>query len=172
MRFQEQCHYDQPPEILLKIFSDKDYFLEKYARSGAGKIELLEDEQTVDCSRISVRREVDMEIPLPRFARKYIPHTVSIVQTDTWRRQDASGHIDIRVTGMPARVSCDMSMQAEDQGTTLILNFSVRVKMPLIGEALAELLAADMRRKVRSDERAGRAAADLIAARYPAWDAS
>lgn len=166
MQFRETIHYDQPPDLLLKIFCDQDYFLEKYARTGARNIQLEKNEQTAERSLISVRRDVDMEIPIPRFARKYIPHTVSIVQTDCWNKRDATGHIDINVRGMPAQVTCDMTMEAAGQGTTLVLDFTVRVRMPLVGNALAELLARDMRGKVKEDESTGRAAAEIVAPRY------
>lgn len=116
MQFREKSHYDQAPDLLLKIFCDKDYFLEKYACTGARNIELLENEQTSEYSRISVRRDVDIEIPIPRFARKYIPHTVSTKQTDCWDKRDATGDIEISVRGMPAEVTCLLNMEGRGRG--------------------------------------------------------
>ena len=165
MQFQEKKHYSYPAETLLKVFSDRDYFLEKYARSGATGISVLEDEQTDAGSRISVSRDVQVDVPVPAFAQKYVPHTITLIQTDSWNYASRTGHIEIRFKGMPAEINCAMHMEQDGDGSTLVLNFTTRVQIPFVGNKLAEVLSRDLRAKFEKDSAAAHAAMEVVLAK-------
>ena len=71
MNFQEKKRYRYPVETLLKVFSDKDYFLEKYARAGATRISVLEDVQTDAGSRVTISRDVQVDVPVTEAGYHY-----------------------------------------------------------------------------------------------------
>lgn len=166
MQFQEKKNYQYPAETLLKVFSDKDYFLEKYARSGATDISVLEDIQTDADSRITISREVQVDVPIPAFARKYVPHTITLIQSDSWNYVSRTGHIEIRFKGMPAEINCAMHMEEEGDAATLVLNFTTKVQIPFVGNKLAEVLSRDLRAKFEKDSAATQHALDLVIGKY------
>lgn len=164
MQFQETSFYPQSAETLLRVFSNSAYFVDKYARAGARDIRVLEAVETDGGSRITVSREVDVEVPVPAFARKHVPHTITLVQTDSWDYPSRSGHLEIRFRGMPAQINCAMRLEEQDRGTLLVLNFTVRVQVPFVGTRLAELLARDLRSKFERDSAAAHQAMAAVLA--------
>ena len=62
-----------------------------------------------------------------------------------------SRHVDIQFKGMPAVVKCDMTLTDEDGRCVLNLNFSVNINVPLIGDKLAKVLGADLKKKFERD---------------------
>ena len=166
MNFQEKKRYRYPVETLLKVFSDKDYFLEKYARAGATRISVLEDVQTDAGSRVTISRDVQVDVPVPAFARKYVPHTITLIQSDSWDYASRTGQIEIRFQGMPAEIKCAMHMEDAGDASTLVLNFTARVQIPFVGNKLAEVLAHDLRAKFEKDSAVTQAAMDLVISRY------
>lgn len=166
MQFQEKRHYHYSPDILLKVFSDKLYFLEKYAQSGATDIRVLEDVQSEAHSRITISRNVQVDVPVPAFARKYVPHNITLIQSDSWDYASRTGHIEIRFKGMPAEINCAMHMEQNGDASTLVLNFTARVNIPFVGNKLAEVLAHDLRAKFEKDSAATQHALDLVVHKY------
>ena len=166
MQFQEKKHYPYPVATLLKVFSDRDYFLGKYARSGATDIRVLEDMQTDIDSRVTISRDVQVDVPVPAFARKYVPHTITLIQSDSWNYASRTGHIEIRFKGMPAEINCAMHMVEEGDASTLVLNFTAKVNIPFIGNKLAEVLAHDLRAKFEKDSAATEHALELVMHKY------
>ncbi|MFN3713707.1 MAG: DUF2505 domain-containing protein [Alcanivoracaceae bacterium] len=166
MQFQERSKYNYPPEILIKVFSDKEYFLEKYSRSGATGISVLEDVQTDTDSRIAISRDVKVDVPVPAFAQKYVPHTINLIQTDSWNYASRTGHIEIRFKGMPAEIRCAMHLEQDGDVSTLVLNFTAKVQIPFVGHKLAEVLVRDLRAKFERDAEAAQYAVELVVQGY------
>lgn len=166
MQFQEKKHYQYSPDILLKVFADKAYFLEKYARSGATDIRVLEEVYSNSESRITISRDVEVDVPVPAFARKYVPHTITLIQSDSWNHASRTGHIEIRFKGMPAEINCAMHMEETGNASTLVLNFTAKVQVPFIGNKLAELLGNDLRAKFEKDSAAAEEAMAAVVGKY------
>ena len=70
MKFQEISNYPFSSDTVLRLFCDKDYFLAKFHNDGATNIELVEDIKNNGSSRITVRRDVDIDINIPAFAQR------------------------------------------------------------------------------------------------------
>ena len=166
MTFNEQNQYPFPADTVIQVFADKDYFLEKYRLSGAGNIQLLEDTNDGEHSRIVTQRDVDIDINVPAFARKFVPEVVTLIQTDAWHRTRKTGQLDIRFKGVPAEVHCDMTLTDHGDHAILDLRFSVQVRVPMVGDKLAGLLARDLKTKFQRDARHAEQVMERIAERY------
>ena len=166
MRFQETNTYPFAANTVLKVFSDQDYFLTKYRSAGASNIQLLESTQADGKSTIRISRDVDIDVNIPAFAQRFVPHQITIVQSDNWNLATRKGHIDIQFKGMPAEVRCDMTLSDGAGQSTLELHFSVKIHVPLIGEKLAAVLAEDLKKKFQADSEQAQKAMAEIAARY------
>lgn len=166
MKFHEQSRYPFPADTVIQVFADKDYFLEKYRLSGAGNIQLLEDARDADHSRIVTQRDVDIDIDVPAFARRFVPDVVTLVQTDAWDLAQKTGQLTIRFQGVPAEVHCGMTLTGHDDQAILDLRFSVQVRVPMVGDKLAGLLARDLKTKFQRDARHAEQVMARIAERY------
>ena len=159
MQYTEQNTHAKNSDVVLRMFTDKSYFLNKYNKVGATHIEVLECTKTDDKFSITTSRQVAVEAPVPAFAKKLVPEQITIVQTDTWDFKTKTGTLDIQFKGIPVAIKCVMSLH--DKGSECIqdLNFTLKVSVPLIGGKLEQLLADDLRRKFAAD---GAAARELL----------
>lgn len=165
MQFTLHNSYPYPADTVVQVFADQDFFTEKYRRCGAENIRVLAYENAGGKSHITVQREVRLA-DIPAFARRILPNTLTLIQSDDWDRHSKTGHIDIQLSGVPARITCDMVLTDNDTGADIRLDFHISVNVPLIGERLARLLAMDLKRKFREDsEQAAQVIAEL-AGRY------
>ena len=166
MKFHKQSLYPYPVDVVVQLFADKDYFLEKYRLTGARNIKLLDSRCTNGISRITVSRDVSLEIPLPHFARKFISDTITLTQTDTWNLTRKTGTLDIHMKGTPATLTCSMRLSGEGAQTLLDLEFDIEVNLPLVGQKIAALMARDLDRKFQRDEEQGKIVMARLAERY------
>jgi len=165
MQFTLHNSYPWPADIVVQVFADQDFFTEKYRRCGAENIRVLAYEHDGGTSHITVERQVRLA-EIPAFARRILPTTLTLVQSDDWDRNSRKGHIDIRLSGVPARISCDMVLTDSDGGAEMSLDFQISVDVPLVGERLARLLALDLKRKFRIDSEQAAIVIAELAPRY------
>ncbi|EKF73027.1 hypothetical protein A11A3_15789 [Alcanivorax hongdengensis A-11-3] len=166
MDFTEQNRYPFPADVVLQVFGDQDYFLQKYQLSGASNIQLIDADNQGDRSRITVSRDVDVDIDVPGFARKFVPETITLVQTDSWDRTSRTGNIDIQFKGMPAQVRGKMAVRDSDDGCVLDITFSVKINVPIVGDKLARVMAEDLKEKFQRDSSQAQKVMADIAQRY------
>lgn len=152
MQFQEFNRYPFPAHAVVQVFGNKNYFIQKYTGAGASSIEVLDEQHNDGKTRIAVSRHVDIDVDVPAFARKFVPDTITVVQIDSWDQAALRGNLDIQFKGMPAVVKCDMTLTDDDEGSCVLqLNFSVKINVPLIGDKLAKVLGADLKKKFERD---------------------
>lgn len=80
---------------------------------------------------------VSADIDVPAFPHKFVPSSITLVQTDAWDIAHQTGRIDIRFKGMRAEVRSDMALTEQDNQTVVDLRFSVKVSVPLVGKSSA-----------------------------------
>lgn len=151
MQYKEQNTHAQNADVVLRMFTDPEYFLTKYRNVGATAIEVLACIRSDDRFSITTSRQVAVEAPVPGFAKKLVPEQLTIIQTDSWDLVSRTGTLDIQFKGVPVSIKCDMTLR--DQGSACIqdLDFTLKVNVPLIGGKLEQLLADDLRRKFAAD---------------------
>ncbi len=166
MKFSAINTYPFAAATVLQVFADQDYFLNKYRQAGARNIQLLEYRQIDGKSTITISRDVPVDVNIPAFARRFVPPQITIIQSDHWDHATRTGRIDIQFKGMPAEVCCAMNLQEEDGQTRLLLDFEVKIHVPLVGDKLALVLAEDLKKKFQADSAQAQKVMADIAARY------
>lgn len=151
MKYQEQNIHAANADVVLRMYSDQDYFLTKYRNVGATEVKVLACTQGDGRFSITTSRQVAVEAPVPAFASKLVPSHITVIQTDSWDLAAKTGTLDIEFKGVPVNIHCDMKLT--DQGSQCIqdLDFTLKVSVPLIGGKLEQLLADDLRRKFVAD---------------------
>lgn len=143
--------FPESADVVIKMYTDKDYFLSKYKNLGADNIALLDESSEGNKFSINVKRCLPADVPLPSFAKKFFSGKMTIVQRDTWDASSKIGRLDIEFKGVPVDASCDMKLVDEEDGSALLMDWNMSVKVPLIGGKLEKVLMEDMTKKVELD---------------------
>jgi hypothetical protein len=150
-RYEERQSFDQPPEKVLRMFSDLAYFERKYAASGGWDIRVLEHELKGQRFHIkcSYSRKPDAEVP--PFARKIVGDSVLVTQEDTWDLDSATGELRIEIRNLPVQLRASMKLVAERGGCANVLQWTLNSSVPMLGGKIEQMLAAEMRNKAAAD---------------------
>lgn len=155
MQAKQKAVFPKKSDVVIRMFTDKEYFLAKYKNLGAENIQLLEHKQNGDEFTIKVSRDVPADVPLPAFAQKFFPSKMSVTQRDTWNAKTKRGKLDIQLKNVPATITCDMELKDEGSGCANYLNWNIKVSIPLIGGKLEQVLWDDMNKKEAADTAEG-----------------
>lgn len=156
MQFEDKQAFNKPVETVLKMFSDRAYFENKYKMLRFANIEVLEHALSETAFRIKVRYEARNDAPLPAFAKKIIGETNTVIHEDSWDLVKKTGRLSIEIKGVPVRISTEMRLLPEGEGAANHLKWTVGCSIPLIGGKLEQLLGDDIRSKSRIDHIASR----------------
>jgi hypothetical protein len=151
MKFDDKHSFDKPAATVMKMFSDQQYFERKYQALGFTDIQVLEHEKTATRFRIKVRYTAKNDVPVPEFAKKFIPATTVVVQQDAWDLSKMTGRIEAEIKGAPVKVSCDMSLKDDGKGAANLLKWNVSCGIPLIGGKIEKITADDIQAKAAND---------------------
>jgi hypothetical protein len=135
----------------MKMYSDRAFFERKYKDAGYWDIKVLEHEKKGDRFRIKCQYTMKSSAPVPSFARKFLPETATVVQEDAWDCKAKKGRLSIEMKGLPAKITCDMTLADAGSGSANSFRWDVSVKIPLIGGKVEELIATDIRSKSKHD---------------------
>mgnify|MGYP001547241341 CR=1 FL=1 len=144
------------------MFSDKAYFERKYKELGGWDIEVLDHGMTGKKFRIKVRYTMKSNVPLPDFAKKFVPDTAVITQTDSWDVGTMTGRLEAEIKNAPVKVAADMTLKSEGKGSANHLKWNISCGIPLVGGKLEKIVAEDIQAKAV----AGVAATKKILADY------
>lgn len=151
MKFDDKHSFDKPAATVLKMFSDQAYFERKYKELGFTAIEVLDLEKSDSRFRIKTSYTAKTNVPLPDFAKKFIPSTAAVTQQDAWDLKRMTGRIDVEIKGTPVKVSCDMTLKDEGKGSANYLKWTITCSLPLIGGKIEKLTADDIQAKAGND---------------------
>lgn len=152
MTFDEVYKYNKDADTVFRMFIDKAYFERKYAATTTS-FAVLEHALDDDYFRIKVRRTMPADVPVPGFAKKFLPGEMTIEQTDVWDLQARTGEILIEIAGAPVSVKSQMRLIQGANGGENHVHWTVESNIPLVGGKVAKFVAADIQAKSPEDLR-------------------
>jgi len=157
MKHEQKQTFDKPASTVIRMFADRRYFERKYQLLGFRNVEVLEHHLDDKSFRIRVRYTATASVPLPDFARKFVPGDVNVEQEDRWDLVKRVGRIEVQPGGLPVKVTADMKLQDHGAGGAVnVLSWDVRCSIPLIGGKLEKVLISDIEAKADADLAASR----------------
>lgn len=152
MKFQETYDFDHGSDIILRMFTDRDFYLRKYERMGGAEPDIVDCVEDTEQFSITVRHALDAsKMKLPDLIKSRIGDHLMLRQTDRWQASIRHGRIDIAIEKAPATVSIDMRLADVDGQARLTLDFNVSVSIPLVGGRVEKAIAEPMTRHLRKD---------------------
>jgi len=152
MEFTITHSYPVSVETAFKMLTDEDYLQEKFEATGATNIEIMKCKKEGDVFVIENKREIPANPP--GFAKKFIKARNKVVGKDVWDlsgKKTKKGTFELDVKGAPIKLSGDLTLKPTKNGSDYIINFNVKVGIPLIGGKIAKLVEADTRKNQESD---------------------
>jgi hypothetical protein len=151
-KFNLEHQFKQGVETVWAMYSDRAFFEKKYQETGCTNIEVLDYQKSAKGFSITVRYDTKSDAPIPEFAKKFIPQTISVVQTDAWDASTKTGRITTELKGMPIKVTADMKLEASGKGAVNKMAWTLASGIPLVGGKLEGILAEDVKVKSKRDE--------------------
>lgn len=164
MQFEDSFDFDYSASTIMQLYSDREYFLNKYRRLDGCEPELLGCSLEDDRFSITVRHPLDVsELPLPDFLRRRVGNRLMLHQTDAWHIPTRTGRVEIEFESLPINLGIDMHLVERDAGARHHLTFDINVDIPLLGRKIEQSMADPLRHQMRIDlEETSRMAADYL----------
>ena len=152
MKFEETFDFDYPAATMLRMFTDQDYFLDKYERLGGRKPELVDSQRTDDRFTITVRHAMDAnKLSFPDIIKKRVGDRIMLRQTDVWNVSSQSGRIDIDIEKAPVDITIDLKLSERDGKARLTLGFDIDAQVPLLGSKIEKAIAGPITERLHRD---------------------
>lgn len=152
MKFSDEHRFDKPAEAVIRMFTDRDYFVRKYEELGFSNVEVLDHSQDGDDFSITCRYEAPSDAPIPGFAKKFMGETNVVTQTDEWNAASMTGRLTAEIEGLPAKVGAAMRLTDDGDGSVNTLDWTISCGIPLVGGKIEKLVAEDIRSKSSTDQ--------------------
>lgn len=143
-----------PPEVVLAMYQDADYFRRRFTLAGHEAVEVVAQQRDAERVRTTCRYRMRPDVELPGLARRFVPQgmPVAVESEDEWQLAPRLGRISIRILPIPqTRIEASLRLVPDGAGSATHIAWQVHCAIPLIGGRLAALLADDIRIKSRKD---------------------
>ncbi len=138
MKFRKELAYEADPDDVFEMLSDPA-FREKVAR--AQDVVSVDVKVTPSSGGFSlVNDQVQNTKDLPAIAKKIAGDTTRAVTTEEWTTP-TTGSMSISTPGKPTKADGTITLTPGPTGTTEVVELEVKVKVPLIGGKLEQLMA-------------------------------
>lgn len=147
--------YPAAPSAVMAKFADRE-FLDGRLRAGGG-LEPSVTELTgtpADGLRIATQQSIPASA-LPSMVASFIPGDPVTVRTETWRA-DGEGYVadfDVVIKGAPASLKGTMTLAAAGAGSTLTVDGSATVPIPLFGGKVEGVIVEQVEKLLLAEEK-------------------
>ena len=151
--FEDQQRYSLDADALLVHYIDPAFLQAKYEALGRQDIRLLDNTRSAQRVRLRFAYTEALDMPLPDFARRFMPERQQIEQTVDWDVAARTGRLGVDAKGSPAKLDATMQLAMADGGGCVnTIRWTVSVSVPLLGGKLEKLLVEGLRHKARRDQ--------------------
>ncbi len=154
MSFTITHSYAKDSDILFRVLTDASYLVKKFEATGAKNVEVIECRERGGVFVIT--RKLDLPTNPPGFAKKFVKSTNTVIATDTWQSFDnplKQGVFELDIKGVPISASGQIMLKPTKKGCDYIVVFEPKVRIPLIGGKIAQLVENDTRANQEKDYR-------------------
>jgi carbon monoxide dehydrogenase subunit G len=144
--------FDATIDEVWSMFHDPEAHLAKFRRMGHRDLEVVAEERTDDALDLTLRRQVDLDVPA--VAAKFISPSNTVTSVDHWQRDSPtrlSGHYSVDIQGAPAESSGTTQVEADGTGCTYTVELEVKVKVPIVGDKIAKALRPQLEAQMREE---------------------
>jgi hypothetical protein len=154
MKFSHDMSYDATPEEVAEMLADRS-FREKVCEA----MESIRWDVSVDGAGKGMEVVVDQTqkaAGIPSFAQKFIGDSVQIIQRESWN-SETEADLELEIPGKPGYLKGSIQLAVDGEGTIETVSGDLKVKMPVVGGKLEDMIASLLRSALKTEEKVGRA---------------
>lgn len=144
MKRESRARYPASSDVVMKMFTDKDFHSRKMGILGMD-FDILEHEFDGKDFRLKAQRGVPMQAT--GIAAKFMPAKTQVVNDERWSVADKTGTVEVKPQGVPLEMNCTAQMRDEGDECVITYSWNIRAKIPLGGGSLEKFVAADMEKR-------------------------
>ena len=147
-----EMEYDAPLDAVAAMLSETAFREEVCASQRA-----ISHEVSIDGDVSAKQVRIQMVQPtdrVPSFAKKIVGETTEIVQTEIWS-SPSRAEVRIEIPGKPGEIRGTATLAESGGVTTETVSLEVKVKIPLVGGKIEELLAKLVKAALKTEHRTG-----------------
>jgi len=149
MKHTLKAQYPAPSDLVIRMFTDKDFHTRKLDGMGLQKYEVLDHRFDGKDFSIRIERKVPVNMPGAKGAES------TVVNEESWNVASKSGRVQVEAKGIPLDMSCTMSMADEGEGCVVTYEWNVKSSLPIVGGTLEKFAVADMDKRSAQETEAG-----------------
>jgi uncharacterized protein YndB with AHSA1/START domain len=153
MKFRTELSYDAPPADVFAMLSDPE-FRERVCEAQHAVSYAVRVEPAGAGMNITVETEQNTA-GLPSIAKKIVGDTTRAILSETWK-DGSGGTVSITAPGKPTSAGGTVRLVEAGEGTTEVVELDVKVKVPLIGGKLEQLMVDTIRAGYDVEHQVGR----------------
>lgn len=146
-RLTHEMPYDAPPEAVWEMLHTAA-FRERVCE----EMRMLRHDVSVEGSEVTIE-QVQRPRGIPSFATRFVGEEVVIVQHEQWRSTRAE--VSVTIPGKPGEMSGTADLTPAGPGTLELVEMDVRVRVPVVGGKIEDLLASLLRKALETEHRVG-----------------
>lgn len=160
--FERSSRIAAPADDIIAAISTAEYLIQRYDEAGIESFDLEIREDSAQRFESFVKRKVST-YKLPSFARKITGDTVTLLQTQFWKRnlQPYTGEMNLELEGLPGHILTRLELEDNGDGSsTLYGHGEVVARIPLLGGRIEKLIVGKV---AEGFERSAQAIRDYLA---------
>lgn len=144
----QQHDYSVAMDQLLPYFLNPMMVEKKHAAMGGRQITIERREIDELCTKIKIKKEVEVDPAIPSTLKKFVGEWSYIEQKERWFQYDSYWEckIDIDIKGVPAKVTGNMKLENNEQGCCNNFVITVSSSVPFIGGVICEFVGKSIQR--------------------------
>lgn len=154
MKFHTELSYDAPPAEVFAMLSDPA-FRERVCEAQ----HVVSHDVRIDAvgagMDVTIRTEQNTG-GLPSIAKKFVGETTTAIVTESWA-DGSGGDVEITAPGKPTKISGAVTLREAGSGTVQTVDLDAKVKVPLIGGKLEQLLVDSLEAGYVKEQQVGTA---------------
>ncbi|MCW2852341.1 MAG: hypothetical protein JWM84_2005 [Nocardioides sp.] len=152
MKLHTELSYDAPPADVFAMLSDPAFREKVCEAQHAVSYDVTAD---VAGAGLTVRVETEQNTSgLPSIAKKLVGETTTAILTETWK-DGSGGTLDISAPGKPTKIAGTVTLRETGSGTIQTVDLDAKVKVPLIGGKLEQLLVDSLEQGYAKEHETG-----------------
>ena len=150
MQHQMIARYPAPSDVVIKMFTDKDYHSRKMDKLGI-TYEILAHEFENGQFRLKAERQVPTNAT--GIAAKFMPKTSEVVNDEKWSLADKTGSVVVETRGVPLDMHCTAHMADDGDGCVVTYDWTVKARIPVGGGKLEKFVVSDMENRAEEERK-------------------
>ena len=143
-----ECSIDE----LYELFTQKQYYLDKFAACGARNVEIIEAAQTDEGFVVESQREVPADVP--GVLKSFLGEWNTLRQSEVWDGEEGDEYyndFEISAEGVPVDMTGTMNLMPDGDGCVNEVEIDINCAIPLVGKKLAQFVASDTEKTLAAE---------------------